>query len=143
MKKNPLKSTKSLLIDLYLSLKENLDKEKNKKKIEEEKDNLKLLDDATIIKYIKDSIDCKITMLAEKKVNEYNSKLMSENIQQDYESMLIKYEKDLRSHIKTEHQLKLYAESLQNNIDELEKSKNEYLYDNKDYREIIKKKIMK
>jgi hypothetical protein len=139
MKKNPLKSTKSLLVDLYFSLKENSDKENNIK-IEEEMDNLKLLDDVTIIKYIKDSIDCKITMLAEHKINEYNSKLMNENIQQDYESMLIKYEKDIRNHIKTEHQLKLYAESLQNNIDELEKEKNEYLYDNKDYRDIIKKK---
>ena len=139
MKKNRLISTKEALIDLYLYFKDNYDKETNKK-IEEEKEKIKILDEISIIKYIKDSIDIVISMIVEKKVNDYNNKLLNENTQQDYESILIKYEKDIRSHIKTEHQLKLYVESLQNNIEELEKEKNEYLYDNKDYREIIKKK---
>ena len=76
----------------------------------------------TLIKYIKDSIDITISKLAEKKANEYMSK---ENGNQDYESLLIKYEKDIRGHIKTEHQLKLYADSLQNNIEEIEKEKKE------------------
>ena len=139
--KNTLKTTKALLINLYLSLKEKCMKEKEKnKKSEEEKDSLKSLEEATIIKYIKDLIDTKISILAEKKINEVTNKFVNKNIQEDYESMLIKYEKDLRGHIKTEHQLKLYAESLQNNIDELEKAKNESHCEDKDFKEIIKKK---
>jgi hypothetical protein len=133
MKKN-LITIKNALIDLYLYLKGN---NKNEKDVIE---NLKPLDEITLIKYIKDSIDISILKLVEKKVNDYNNKLLDENTQQDYESLLVKYEKDIRGHIKTEHQLKLYSESLQNNIEILEKEKNEYICDNKDYREIINKK---
>ena len=134
MKKNHLITIKNELIDLYLYLKGNNNKEK------EDITYLEMLDEITLIKYIKDSIDISISKLAEKRVNDYNNKLSDENIQQDYESLLIKYEKDIRGHIKTEHQLKLYSESLQNNIEELEKEKNEYISDNKDYKDIIKKK---
>ena len=34
--------------------------------------------------------------------------------------MLIKLEKEIRGHIQTENQVKLYAETLQNNLEELE-----------------------
>ena len=34
--------------------------------------------------------------------------------------MLIKLEKEIRRHIQTENQVKLYAETLQNNLEELE-----------------------
>ena len=134
MKKNHLITIKNELIGLYLYLKG------NNKKEEEDISYIEILDEITLIKYIKDSIDISISKLAEKRINDYNNKLSNENVQQDYESLLIKYEKDIRGHIKTEHQLKLYSESLQNNIEELEKEKKEYISDNKDYKEIIKKK---
>ena len=55
------------------------------------------------------------------KVKEY--KETKYNSQQDYESVLIKYENDIRGHIKIEHQLKLYIENLQDEIDTIENEK--------------------
>ena len=89
------------------------------------------MNELELIKYIKDSIDTVILTLAEKKINEFNNQISNEHIQQDYESMLVKYEQDIRGHIKVEHQLKLYTDSLQNNIDELEKEKKEGFNNNK------------
>ena len=137
MKKNHIISIKNALIDLYLFLK---GKNKNNRNEKDYIEKIRMLDEITLIKYIKDSIDISITKLAEKKVNDYNNQFLDENTQHDYESLLVKYEKDIRGHIRTEHQLKLYSESLQNNIEDLEKEKNEYLYDKKDYSEIINKK---
>ena len=120
MKKNLSTSIKKALIELYLSIKKYYN---NYTKNKEDLEYLFKLDEMTLIKYIKDSIDITISKLAEKKANEYISK---ENGNQDYESLLIKHEKDIRGHIKIEHQLKLYADSLQNNIEELEKEKKEF-----------------
>ena len=139
MKKNPIISTKKALIELYLSLKNSFNNDKHEK-IKDSLENLLSFDEITLIKYIKDSIDISILTLTEKKLNEYNNKLLNENTQQDYESVLVKYEKDLRGHIRTEHQLKLYADSLQNNIEELEKQKNEFLFYKNDYKGVLKEK---
>ena len=117
MKKNLSKSMKKSLIELYLSIKKNYNNN-----IKENSEYLFKLDETTLIKYIKDSIDISISKLAEKKANEFISK---ESEKQDYESLLIKCEKDIRGHIRTEHQLKLYSDSLQTNIEEIEKEKNE------------------
>lgn len=138
MKKNQQISTKNALINLYLNLK-HCYFSKGDQKIEEDIENLSSKNELNLIKYIKDSIDAIILNLAEKKINEYNNKYTGQNIQEDYESMLIKYEKDIRGHIKTEHQLKLYADSLQSNIEDLEKEKKELKYNN-NYRDIIIKK---
>ena len=119
MKKNLSISMKNALIELYLSIKKYYN---NYTKNKEDLEYLFKLDEMTLIKNIKDTIDITISKLAEKKANEYMSK---ENGNQDYESLLIKYEKDIRGHIKTENQLKLYADSLQNNIEEIEKEKKE------------------
>ena len=59
-----------------------------------------------------------VQVLAEEKLNEYSNK--NENTPQEYESLLIKLEKEIRGHIQTENQVKLYAETLQNNLEELE-----------------------
>ena len=138
MKKNQQISIKNALINLYLSVKYYPSNKKNPKR-EEEIEYLNTLNEINIIKYIKDSIDSVILTMAEKKINDYNKKNTNENIQTDYESMLIKYEKDIRGHIKTEHQLKLFADSLQNNIEDLEKEKDENL-NNKNYKDIINEK---
>jgi hypothetical protein len=138
MKKNQQISTKTALINLYLHLKNYSSNKKNQKK-EEDIEHLSSLTEINIIKYIKDSIDAIVQHMAEKKINDYNSQFTNENIQQDYEAMLVKYEKDIRGHIKTEHQLKLYADSLQNNIEDLEKGKTDQTTNN-NYREIIYEK---
>ena len=122
MKKNSSQKIKSSLIDLYLSLRQySLDIKDIKK--DENLEYLLSKDELELIKYIKDSLDTVILTLAEKKINEYNNQISNDHIQTDYEAMLIKYEQDIRGHIKVEHQLKLYSDSLQNKIDELEKEK--------------------
>ena len=60
-----------------------------------------------------------VTALAEEKVDEY--KTQSNNNQHTYESMLIKLEKDIRKHIQSEQQVKLYVESLEYEMQELER----------------------
>ena len=122
MKKNSSQKIKTALIDLYLTFKQYSLDLKNIKK-EENTVYLSSMEELELIKYIKDSIDTVILTLAEKKINDFNNQISNEHIQQDYEAMLIKYEQDIRGHIKVEHQLKLYSDSLQNNIDELEQEK--------------------
>ena len=139
MKKNHQISTKNALINLYINLKYNSTTKKKEKKEEEDIEYLSSLNEISLVKYIKDSIDSIILEKAEKKINEYKNKYSSDHIQLDYESMLIKYEKDIRGHIKTEHQLKLFADSLQNNIEDLEKEKNESTTNN-NYKDIISEK---
>ena len=58
-------------------------------------------------------------MLVEEKINDYNQQ--KENKPQEYETILVKYENDIRGHIKIEQQLKLLCESLQSEIEDLEK----------------------
>ena len=124
MKTNSSQKIKSALIDFYLTLRQYALDIKEMKK-EENINYLASMDELELIKYIKDSVDTVILTLAEKKINDYNNQISNEHIQQDYEAMLIKYEQDIRGHIKVEHQLKLYSDSLQNNLDELEKEKRE------------------
>ena len=136
MKKNSPQKIKSALIELYLTFYQySLDLKKLKK--EDNIEYLSKMDELDLIKYIKDSIDTVILTLAEKKINEFNSQIANDHIQQDYEAMLIKYEQDIRGHIKVEHQLKLYSDSLQNNIEELEKEKKEGFNNNNKKNEYI------
>ena len=77
-----------------------------------------------------------IQTLVEEKINDYKEK--RKNKPQEYEDLLIKLEKEIREHIQTEQQLKLYAESFQSIIEEIEKENlilknklnNEFYYDN-------------
>ena len=116
-------TTKEALIEFYLALRQYSLEINNTKKEESNFEYLSSMDELELIKYIKDSIDTVILTLAEKKINEFNNQITCQNIQQDYEAMLVKYEQDIRGHIKVEHQLKLYSDSLQSNLEELEKEK--------------------
>ena len=118
-----ISSTKLALMELYTTLRQYSYDEKDIKKENLNIEYLSSLDDLELIKYITDSMDAVVLTLAEKKIDEYNKQINCSNIQQDYEAMLIKYEQDIRGHIKVEHQLKLFSDSLQNNIEELEKQK--------------------
>ena len=90
-----------------------------KDKIQDTDNNI---DDLLLINYIKNSFDTIVNYLLEDKANIY--KEIRENKRQEYESVLIKYEADIREHIKIEHQMKLY-------IDSLEVEKEELKYKNK------------
>ena len=87
--------------------------------INEESDNLEKNDSLTLINYIKNSIDVFVQILVEQKVQEY--KETKKNSQEEYETLLIKLESDIRSHISTEHVLKLEAENMQYEIEDLER----------------------
>ena len=86
-------------------------------------DNSQCLDPITIINYIKESIDVLIEIAVNEHVDDYISK--KEEEQQEYESILIKYENDIRGHIRVEHQLKLYADNLQVEAEQNERKFNE------------------
>ena len=139
-KKNNL-TTKLALIDLYTTLIQYSLDINDIKKQDNNKEYLSEMNELDLIKYIKDSMDTVILTLAEKKINEFNKQITCENIQQDYESMLIKYEQDIRGHIKIEHQLKLYSDSLQNSLEELEKEKKSGFNNNNNEIENLKKEI--
>ena len=117
---------KNSLIKLYFSLKPNLNNNNNNKKdknninnnINNEKDLFKL-DSLTLIKYIKNLFDVNILFLVNEKIDEFQQS--KNNSQQEYEEILIKYENDIRNHIKTELELKLILEGLQVGCEELEK----------------------
>ena len=79
------------------------------------------IDDILLINYIKNSFDVIVSYLIEERINIYNEE--KDNTRQEYESVLIKYEADIREHIKIEHQMKLYIDSL-----EIEKEELKYKY---------------
>ena len=58
-----------------------------------------------------------MSYLLEEKANIYNEE--RDNTRQEYETVLIKYEADIREHIKIEHQMKLYIDSLETEKEEL------------------------
>ena len=75
------------------------------------------MSDLLLINYIKNSFDIIVKNLIEEKVNIYNEE--RDNTRQEYETVLIKYEADIREHIKIEHQMKLYIDSLETEKEEL------------------------
>ena len=75
------------------------------------------IDDILLINYIKNSIDVIVNYLMEQRINIYKEE--KDNTRQEYESLLIKYEADIREHIKIEHQMKLYIDSLETEKEEL------------------------
>ena len=55
--------------------------------------------------------------MLEEKANIYNEE--KNNKRQEYETLLIKYEADIREHIKVEQQMKLYIDNLEYEKEEL------------------------
>ena len=97
-----------------------------------EKEELNILNHQnliTLIEYIKSNFDIAVTEYAEKQFNELKKTLNiknNENYCTDYESLLRKEENDIRQHISTENQLKLFAEKLIDKLETLEQE-NKYL----------------
>ena len=75
------------------------------------------MDDKLLINYIKNSFDIIVKSLLEERENIYIEE--RNNKRQDYETLLIKYEADIREHIKVEHQMKLYIDNLEYESEEL------------------------
>ena len=80
----------------------------------------------TLINYIKECIDVLLQISLNEKIDDYIVVQTEKVAQQEYEPMLMKYESDIRGHIKAEHQLKLYIDNLQYEIEQHEKEKKKY-----------------
>ena len=119
---------KKEFIKLYLILR--ISKEENKNNENEIKKNLEKKDILTLFNYIKSSLDVIVEILVEEKLTEFKTK--NENTQEDYESLLIKYENDIRGHIRIEQQLKIFCENLQDENEILEKKIQSLKKKNKD-----------
>lgn len=74
----------------------------------------------TLIGYIKNLIDSAILNLAEKKANDYINDGNKKNEIFECEPLMQKYEAQIREHIKMEQELKLIAETFQEQNEELE-----------------------
>ena len=83
-----------------------------------------------MIRYIKELIDVYAEMMSDNVLQEYKEK--KKNSQEDYETLLIKLEGEVRSHISIENMLKIESENMQYEIDDLEK-------ENEALKEIINK----
>ncbi|CDW90200.1 mitochondrial substrate carrier family protein ucpb-like [Stylonychia lemnae] len=131
------------LIDLYLTVKvrKNEDIENcSDQQLEREKQKLRTMDLSVIISYIKSSIEIlnslkahssqsdgcsqsKLLSILENDINE--SQEHSVDVK-EYEQIIQKLERDVREHIKIQHQMKLHIESIQNKLEEAEKQKGDH-----------------
>lgn len=115
------------LLKIYTKLKKQISKDKNPPKIEQTKINTKKL-----INYIETMIDCSITTIVDKKVNEYISKNKPMSYLEEYEPLLQKYEAEIRDHFKYEHENKLIMEDIQEQNNNLINIINELQNNNSD-----------
>ena len=127
---NPnINEIQSTLLLLYNSLKTKITKKTPSSSLSKTDNNTSLpshYDCFTLINYIKECIDVLLQISLNEKIDDYIVIQTSRAAQQEYEPMLIKYESDIRGHIKAEHQLKLYIDNLQYEIEQHEKEKKKY-----------------
>ena len=93
--------------------------------------DLNEVSELTLIRYIKESIDVYAEMMSEGVLEEYKAK--KKNTQEEYESLLIKLEGEVRSHIGIENMLKIESENMQCEMEEMER-------ENKKLKKMIEKK---
>ncbi|CAD8161182.1 unnamed protein product [Paramecium pentaurelia] len=126
-------SLKDLLERILIQLEKYIETKNDLNEIEKElKDyeNLKQL--VNIIKVVFTNLIIKIDKKVQKleKDVDPNVSIRSIRCEEEYEKLeqtVIKYEGEIRNHIRLEQQLKLYAESIQNKLDESEATRNELL----------------
>lgn len=122
------------LLELYLNVKiRNFDKTIDSEKVDEELDKLKNVETITLIEYIKSCIEIVMSMKLEEsedKVNEMVKQRMKDlhnkgeydlsQSPEEYEKIIQKLEAEVRNHISVQQQMKLYIESYQAKVEELE-----------------------
>ncbi len=102
--------------------------------LSKERQKLRDVDAFTVLDYIKTSIEILMNMKMEeqqegnatsktKKDDDLESMRSMDEPPKDYESMLQKYEAEVRNHIKIEQQLKLHIECVQDKLDDSEKAR--------------------
>ena len=112
---------RTALVKLYSEIKQKIKVAESSPPSTQSSD-LSSVDSLTMINYIKNSLDVLVQIGIEEQVDDYI--LQKENEPQEYETILIKYENDIRGHIRIEHQLKLYADNLQTELEQCEREKN-------------------
>lgn len=122
------------LLELYLNVKiRNFDRTIDSEKVDEELDKLKNVETITLIEYIKSCIEIVMGMKVEEsesKIDEVVKQRMKDLHNQgqydlsqspeEYEKIIQKLEAEVRNHISVQQQMKLYIESYQSKIEELE-----------------------
>ncbi len=122
------------LLELYLNVKiRNFDKTIDSDKVDDELDKLKNVETITLIEYIKSWVEIVMSMKLEEseaKVNEIVKQRMKDlhnkgqydlsQSPEEYEKILVKLEAEVRNHISVQQQMKLYIESYQSKVEELE-----------------------
>lgn len=123
------------LLELYLNVKiRNFNKTIDSQKVDEELEKLKNVDTLTLVDYIKSWVEIVMNMKLEEsqdKVNEIVKQRIKDlhNIgeydlsksPEEYEKIIQKLEAEVRNHISVQQQMKLYIESYQSKVEELEK----------------------
>ncbi|CAD8160630.1 unnamed protein product [Paramecium octaurelia] len=126
-------SLKDLLERILIQLEKYIETKSDLNEIEKElKDYENLTQLANIIKVVFTNLILKIDKKVQKleKNLDPNSSFKSLRTEDEYEKLeqtLIKYEGEIRNHIRLEQQLKLYTESIQTKLDESEATRNELL----------------
>ncbi|CAD8150451.1 unnamed protein product [Paramecium octaurelia] len=126
-------SLKDLLERILIQLEKYIETKNDLNEIEKElKDYENLPQLVNIIKVVFTNLMLKIDKKVKKleKDVDPNASLRSLRTEEEYEKLeqtVIKYEGEIRNHIRLEQQLKLYAESIQAKLDESESTRNELL----------------
>jgi chromosome segregation ATPase len=109
---------KEAIIELYLDVKVRTNEEYlsnyNQEKYEEEKGQLMGLSPLVLLGYIRSSFEVLTSIKEEVSTSKVSS------VDKSYEELVQELEKEAREHIRIEQQLRLYIETLQNKIEEVE-----------------------
>lgn len=122
------------LLELYLNVKiRNFDNTIDSEKVDEELDKLKNVETLTLVEYIKSWVEIVMSMKVqdtdekvEEGVKERMKQLHTEGkydlsqSPEEYEKIIQKLEAEVRNHISVQQQMKLYIESYQSKVEELE-----------------------
>lgn len=144
------------LLELYLNVKiRNFDNTIDSEKVDEELDKLKNVETLTLVDYIKSFVEIVMSMKVEQnedKVLEGVKQRMKDmhnkgqydlsQSPEEYEKIIQKLEAEVRNHISVQQQMKLYIESYQSKVEELEPLEKKHI-DLKDKVEELNKNISK
>ncbi|CAD8167325.1 unnamed protein product [Paramecium octaurelia] len=142
-------SLKDLLERILMQLEKYIETKNDLNEVEKElKDYENLTQLVNIIKIIFTNLMLKIERKIQKLENSIDPNMTQKSIrtEDEYEKLeqsVIKHESEIRNHIRLEQQLKLYAESIQQKLDESEATRNELLETTKNIMNNLKRENQK
>ncbi|CAD8069843.1 unnamed protein product [Paramecium primaurelia] len=142
-------SLKDLLERILMQLEKYIENKNDLHEVEQElKDYENLTQLVNIIKIIFTNLMLKIERKIQKLENSIDPNMTQKSIrtEDEYEKLeqsVIKYESEIRNHIRLEQQLKLYTESIQQKLDDSEATRNELLETTKNIMNNLKRENQK